>query len=121
MLRKELVLCAVALMLLGCGKTPERPNVDGYTLQGFILDADTDAPVSEVNVLVGFEPELEFHAFALTDGNGAFLFQPFPATGPNNEIFRFEKAGYVPLEVPARTATRLEEGRYRVQAHIQAE
>jgi hypothetical protein len=120
-IKKALVLGTVALPLLGCAETPGRPNVDGYTLQGMVSESDSGAPMSTVDVLVGLEPDPEFHHYVFTDSSGAFLFQPSPATAPNNEIFRFEKAGYVSVQVPARTARRVGEHRYRLEVHIQRE
>ena len=119
--RIPLVLCTMALLLLGCAEPPGRPTIDGYTLQGIVLDADTGAPMSAVNVLLGLEPDPEFRHFAFTDAAGAFLFRPSPATAPNIEVFRFEKTGYVSVQVAARTATRVEEYRYRLEVHIQSD
>ena len=119
--RNALALSALALLLLGCGETPERPYVDGYTLRGLVVDAATGAPIGAVNVLLGLEPDLEFRPYALTDASGAFLFQPAPNTAPHHEVFRFEKVGYVSLELRADTATRIGDYLYRLEAHLQDE
>ena len=121
MLRNAIALSALALLLLGCGETLERPNVDGYTLRGLVVDSITGAPIGAVNVLLGLEPDLEFRLYALTDSSGAFLFQPAPNSAPHHEVFRFEKAGYVTLELRAVTATRVGDYDYRLQAHLQSE
>jgi hypothetical protein len=104
--------------MAGCGDNAERPLADGYTLQGVVFRSQTVEPLSDVNVVVGWETSREFHRFATTDAAGRFTFQPSPATAPNGELFRFEKAGYVALEVLARSATRLEEYRYRLEVHL---
>ena len=57
----------------------------------------------------------------MTGDDGAFLFQPAPATAPSTEIFRFEKPGFVAREVLARTATRLEPYRYRLEVELDPE
>ncbi len=120
-IKSSIAFLAAAFLFLGCGDEPDRPSADGYTLQGVVLDADTGAPVSQVNVMVGLEPDLDYRPLAVTDTVGAFTFQPSPATAPNNEVFRLEKTGYASVEVRARTATRLGEYRYRLEMRIQRE
>lgn len=108
-----------ALLLVGCGHSPSAPLYDGYTLHGIVLDAQNDSPLSNVEVLVGWEGSLEMHTYALTDEAGRFEFRPSPNTAPSTELFRFEKPGYVPLEVLARTSTRLREFEYRLEIHLE--
>lgn len=121
MIKIARVLCAASLALLGCKGVAERPLADGYTLEGVVMDDVTGASVSGADVLVGLEPNPEFHDYAVTDANGGFVFRPAPATAPNIEVFRFQKTGYVPLDVAARTATRVGDYRYRLEAHLQPE
>jgi hypothetical protein len=85
------------------------------------VTARNGAPLRDVSVLLGREGSSEFRPFAMTDDDGAFLFQPAPATGPSTEIFRFEKPGFVAQEVLARTATRLEPYRYRLEVELDPE
>jgi hypothetical protein len=118
---RRLIVAMVAVLAVGCSNAPDRPLVDGYTLQGVVLDADTMAPVESANILVGLEPNPEFRLFGVTDVNGGFTFQPSIETAPNSEIFRFQKAGYAALDVAARTATRVEEYRYRLEVILQPE
>src|SRR5207249_8337103 len=88
-----------------------------HTLHGVVTTRD-GAPLRDVAVLVGREGSSEFHPFAMTGADGAFLFQPIPATGPGTEVFRFEKPGFVARDVFARTATRLEAYRYRLAVEL---
>jgi hypothetical protein len=83
-----------------------------------VVTARDGAPLRDVSVLVGREGSGEFHSFAMTGADGAFLFQPAPATGPSTEVFRFEKPGFAAREVFARTATRLEAYRYRLDVEL---
>jgi len=110
--------CMTALLLVGCGHSPTVPH-DGYTLHGIVLDAQHASPLSNVQVLVGREGSSEMHAYVLTDEAGEFEFRPSPATAPSTELFRCEKAGYVPLEVLARTSTRLREFEYRLEIRLE--
>lgn len=112
-------VCAGTLSVTGCVNHPERPYADGYTLHGVVLDAHTGAPVSDVAVLIGLEPDPAFHEITVTNPNGAFTIKPAPATAPNVEVLRLTKPGYASLEVLARTATRVEEYRYRLEIHLQ--
>ena len=121
MIKIALVLCAALLALLGCKDVSERPLVDGYTLEGVVVEDGTGAPVSGATVLLGLEPRLEFHAFAVTDANGGFVFKPAPNTAPHDEVFRFQKTGYLSLDIAARTASRVGEYRYRLEAHLESE
>src|SRR6267378_5716915 len=116
MWRTFLVACAAAVLIGAC-KDLTPPIVDGYTLNGMVTARD-GAPLRDVSVLVGREGSSEFHPFATTGDDGAFLFQPFPATGPSTETFRFEKPGFTAREVLARTATRLEPYRYRLEVEL---
>ena len=120
MRRTFLVACAAALLISACSKGPTRAIVDGYTLQGVVTARD-GAPLRDVSVLLGREGSSEFHPFATTGADGAFLFQPAPATGPSTEVFRFEKPGFVAREEFARTATRLEPYRYRLEVELDPE
>ena len=113
-------MACAALLIGACSKGPTRPIADGYTLHGVVTARD-GAPLRDVSVLVGWEGSSEFHPFAMTGDDGAFLFQPAPATGPSTEMFRFEKPGFAPREVFARTATRLEEYRYRLEVELDPE
>ena len=117
MRRIFLVACAVALLIGACSKAPTRAIADGYTLQG-VVTAPDGAPLGEVAVLIGSEGASEFRPFATTGADGAFLFQPAPATGPSTELFRFEKPGFAAREVLARSATRIEAYRYRLQVEL---
>ena len=120
MRRTVLVACAAALLISACSKGPTRAIVDGYTLQGVVTARD-GAPLRDVSVLLGREGSSEFHPFATTGADGAFQFQPAPATGPSTEVFRFEKPGFVAREEFARTATRLEPYRYRLEVELDPE
>ena len=120
MRRTFLAACAAALLIGACSKGPTRPIADGYTLHGVVTARD-GAPLRDVSVLLGREGSSEFHPFATTGADGAFLFQPAPATGPSTELFRFEKPGFVAREVFARTATRLEAYRYRLEVELDPE
>ena len=120
MRRTFLVACAAALLISACSKGPTRAIVDGYTLQGVVTARD-GAPLRDVSVLLGREGSSEFHPFATTGADGAFLFQPAPATGPSTEVFRFEKPGFVAREEFARTATRVEPYRYRLEVELDPE
>jgi hypothetical protein len=117
MRRTLLVACTSALLIGACSKGPTQPIVDGYTLHGVVTALD-GTPLRDVSVLVGREGSSEFHPFAMTGADGAFLFQPAPATGPSTEVFRFEKPGFAAREVLARTATRLEPYRYRLEVAL---
>jgi hypothetical protein len=117
MLRILVTAWAVALLLGACSKGPTRPIVDGYTLQGVVTERN-GAPLSDVSVLLGREGSSEFRLFAMTGSDGTFLFKPAPASGPSTELFRFEKPGFASLEVLARTATRLEAYRYRLDVEL---
>jgi hypothetical protein len=121
MFRPFVAVCAAILAVTGCSDHPERPIVDGYTLQGVVLDAQTGARVSDVTVLIGLEtqPEEGFHDITVTNTNGEFTIKPFPATAPNIEILRLTKPGYESREVLARTATRLEDYRYSLEVRLQ--
>lgn len=118
MRRTFVAACAAALLIGACGKATTRPIVDGYTLQGVVTARD-GTPLRDVSVLLGWEGSSEFHSFAMTGDDGAFLFKPSPATGPSTEVFRFEKPGFVTREVLARTATRLEAYRYRLEVELE--
>ena len=120
MRRTVLVACAAALLIGACSKGPTRAIVDGYTLDGVVTARD-GAPLRDVSVLLGREGSSEFHPFATTGADGAFLFQPAPATGPSTEVFRFEKPGFVAREEFARTATRVEPYRYRLEVELDPE
>ena len=120
MRRTFLAACAAALLIGACSKSPTRPIVDGYTLHG-VVTAPDGAPLGDVAVLLGREGSSEFHPFAITSDDGAFLFKPAPATGPSTELFRFEKQGFAAREVLARTATRLEAYRYRLEVELDPE
>jgi hypothetical protein len=117
MRRTILVACAAALLMSACSKSPTRANVDGYTLHGVVTTRD-GAPLPDVSVLIGREGSSEFRPFSMTGADGAFLFQPAPATGPSTELFRFEKPGFATREVLARTATRVEPYRYRLEVEL---
>src|SRR4249920_1941221 len=119
MRRTILVVCA-ALLIGACSKGPTRVIADGYTLHG-VVAAQDGAPLRDVSVLVGRKGSSEFHSFAMTGADGAFLFKPAPATAPSTEIFRFEKPGFATREVFARTATRLETYRYRLEVELDPE
>jgi len=116
-MRRTLLAAAAALLIGACSKGPTRPIVDGYTLHG-VVSAQDGAPLGDVSVLIGREGSSEFRPFAMTGADGAFLFQPAPATGPSTELFRFEKPGFAAREVFARTATRLEAYRYRLEVEL---
>ncbi len=118
--RTILAACAAALLVGACGKGPTRPIADGYTLQG-VVTAQDGAPLRDVSVLLGREGSSEFRLFATTGDDGTFLFQPAPATAPSSEVFRFEKPGFAAREVLARTATRLEAYRYRLEVALDPE
>jgi len=120
MRRTFLAACAAALLIGACSKGPTRPIADGYTLHGVVTARD-GVPLRDVSVLLGWEGSSEFHPFAMTGDDGAFLFQPAAATAPSTEIFRFEKPGFVAREVFARTATRLEAYRYRLEVELDPE
>jgi hypothetical protein len=75
----------------------------------------------DVSVLIGREGSSEFHSFAMTGDDGAFLSQPAPPTAPSTELFRFEKPGFAAQEVLARSATRLEAYRYRLEVELDPE
>jgi hypothetical protein len=107
------------LLLVGCGHSPSVPLRDGYTLHGIVLDARSDSLLSDVQVLVGREGSSEMRAYARTDMAGEFEFRPSPATAPSTELFRCEKAGYVPVEVLARTSTRVREFEYRLEIRLE--
>jgi hypothetical protein len=109
--------CAAALLIGACSKGPTSAIVDGYTLHGVVTARD-GAPLRDVSVLIGREGSSEFHPFATTGADGTFLFQPAPATGPSTEVFRFERPGFATREVSARTATRLEPYRYRLEVEL---
>ena len=111
--------CMTALLLVGCGHSPTVPAYDGYTLHGIVVNAQNDSLLSNVQVLVGREGSSEIHAYALTDEAGEFEFRPSPNTAPSTELFRCEKAGYVPREVLARTSTRLREFEYRLEIRLE--
>jgi hypothetical protein len=111
--------CMIALLLAGCGRSPTAPLYDGYTLHGAVLDARNDSRLGDVRVLVGREGSSEMHPYALTDEAGEFEFRPSPSTAPSTELFRCERAGYVPLEVLARTSTRLREFEYRLEIRLE--
>ena len=111
--------CMTALLLAGCEHSPAVPLYDGYTLHGIVLDAQNDSPLGNAQVLVGREGSSEMHAYALTDEAGEFEFRPSPNTAPSTELFRCEKAGYLPQEVLARTATRLREFEYRLEIRLE--
>ena len=98
----------------------DAPDGRRYTLNG-VVTAQDGAPLRDVSVLIGREGSSEFHSFAMTGADGAFLFKPAPATGPSTEIFRFEKSGFAAREVFARTATRLEAYRYRLEVELDPE
>ncbi len=109
-----------ALLLVGCGHSPTVPVYDGYALHGIVLDAQNGSPLSHVQVLVGREGSSEMHAYALTDEAGEFEFRPSPNTAPSTELFRCEKAGYLPLEVLARSSARLREFEYRLEIRLES-
>jgi len=115
---RHTVACMTAL-LMGCGHSPTVPLYDGYTLHGIVQDAKNDSLLSNVQVFVGWEGSSEMHAYVLTDEAGEFEFRPSPATAPSTELFRCEKAGYLPLEVLARTSTRLREFEYRLEIRLE--
>ena len=121
-MRRTLVVVFVAILsIAGCSKHPNRAVADGYTLHGVVLDASTGARVGEVSVLMGSEskPTPEFHEIAVTDANGEFTLKPAPPTAPSSEILRLMKPGYASIDVLARTATRLEAYRYKLEIRLQ--
>ena len=120
MRRAILAACAAALLVGACSKGPTRANVDGYTLHGLVTARD-GAPLRDVSILLGREGSGEFHPFAMTGDDGAFLFKPAPNTGPSTELFRFEKPGFAAREVLARTAAQIEEYRYRLEVELDPE
>ena len=109
-----------ALALLSCDR-PDRLIVDGYTLHGVVLNADTGQPVSDVGVFVGSEDSGELHWYSRTDTSGTYTFQPSPNTAPSRELFQFEKPGFITRQVLARTALRVEESRYRLVVRLEHE
>jgi hypothetical protein len=119
MVRALVTVCAAILLVTGCSDRVQGPVADGYTLQGVVLDALTGTPVGDVAVLIGSATDLEFREVAVTNANGEFTLKPSPATAPNVELLRLTKPGYVSLEVPARTAARIENYRYRLEVRLQ--
>src|SRR5437773_6835793 len=85
MRRTFLAAGAAALLMGACSKGTTRPIADGYTLHGVVTARD-GAPLRDVSGLLGWEGSGEFHPFAMTGDDGAFLFQPAPATGPSTEL-----------------------------------
>lgn len=120
MRRALLAACVATLSMGACTKSTTRPIADGYTLQGLVT-ARTGVSLPDVAVFLGSEGSSEFHPFAVTGDDGAFLFKPAPNTAPSTELFRFEKPGFVAREVLARTATRLEPYRYRLEVALDPE
>jgi len=120
MRRAFLAACAVVLLLGACSKGPTRPIADDYSLRGVVTALD-GAPLRGASVLLGREGYSEFHPFAMTGDDGAFLFQPAPPTAPGTELFRCEQPGLAAREVLARTATRLEACRYRLEVELDPE
>lgn len=112
-------VCVTALGLAGCGHSPTRPLYDGYTLHGIVRDAQSGASLPGVHVLVGLERTSERWAYALTDEAGRFEYRPAPATAPSTEVFRCEKSGYAPVEVLARTSTRIHEFEYSLVIRLE--
>jgi len=112
-------VCLTALVLAGCGHSPTRPLVDGYTLHGIVRDAQSGAVLPGVQVLLGREGSSEMREYALTDEAGRFEFRPAPNSGPSTELFRCEKSGYAPVEVLARTSTRIDEYEYRLEIRLE--
>jgi hypothetical protein len=84
-----------------------------------VLDALSGTPVGDVAVLIGSATDPEFREVAVTNANGEFTLKPSPATAPNVELLRLTKPGYASLEVPARTAARIENYRYRLEVRLQ--
>ena len=119
-MRRIILLACAAILMGACSKGSTRPTFDGYTLHG-VVTAPGGAPLRDVSVLVGREGSSVFHPFAMTGDDGAFLFKPAPGTAPSTELFRFEKPGFVAREVLARTATRLEAYRYRLEVELDPE
>jgi hypothetical protein len=60
-----------------------------------------------------------FREIAVTDANGEFTLKPAPPTAPSSEILRLTKPGYASIDVLARTATRLEEYRYKLEIRLE--
>lgn len=116
---RRIGVCVAALVLAGCGQSPTRPLFDGYTLHGIVRDAQSGALLPGVQVLVGQEGTSEMREYALTDEAGQFEFQPAPATAPSTEVFRCEKSGYAPVEVLARTGTRIREFEYSLEIRLE--
>ena len=121
MLRAIVVVCLAILSISGCSKHPDRAVHDGYTLHGLVLDASSGARVSDVTVLMGSELDQvpNFREIAVTDANGEFTLKPAPPTAPSSEILRLTKPGYASIDVLARTATRLEEYRYKLEIRLE--
>jgi hypothetical protein len=120
MARALVAVCAASILLVtGCSNHTERPIADGYTLDGVVLDAHTATPVSDVAVLIGSETDSEFRPIAVTNASGEFTLKPSPATAPNVEVLRLTKPGYAPVDVPARTATRIDQYLYRLEVRLQ--
>jgi hypothetical protein len=119
MVRALVAVCAAILLVTGCSNHAERPVADGYTLDGVVLDAHTATPVSDVAVLIGSETDPAFRQIAVTNVSGEFTLKPSPATAPNVEILRLTKVGYASVDVPARTATRIDQYLYRLVVRLQ--
>jgi hypothetical protein len=101
---------------------PEEALYDGHKLFGSVTDSISGLPVDSATVrferIVADSFRVRY-CCKFVDENGQFEFVYFPGTIPSrNEVLQFVKDGYKPKRVWARTATRVERFRYRLNVQL---
>ena len=95
--KKYLINCALFLIFLSCSDSVE-PLADGYTLIGTVLDSRTNKGIDSVQILetTTYDDSLRFvFTGIITDSLGSFIYKTGPATGPSDELFKFERYRYL--------------------------
>lgn len=113
-----IVVLPLTLVLGSCGNGTQEPTHDGYTLRGTVVDEAIGNPMQDVQVLAGWETSTQLNPHSVTDAEGRFEYHGFPGTAPSREVLRFEKPGYEPKQVAARTATREAPFTYRLRVRL---
>jgi hypothetical protein len=115
------LIIVISFFFFSCEQS-SRPLIDGFTLNGSIIDTVSGKSVPSVLISIGYGDSIDSAYFSgmsiISDTSGKFIFKGGIGTAPSDEILRFEHENHTAKDILLRNSATREGEKYSLLVYL---